>query len=151
MTDTTTRTAERTYRGAAEAGAPSLSALPGIAREEAAPQQVLEIERFDTADRRLAAAGIALAVHRADGEQPHWRLELPDGTDTEQLRVAIAPDSPPVPEIPGELVDLVRGVARDNALRPAGRIRRVRTATRLLSAQHRLAATVVHDHVTVAT
>ncbi len=34
---------------------------------------------------------------------------------------------------------------------PSGRIRRVRTETRLLDADDRLFATVVHDHVTVAT
>jgi len=151
MTDTTTRTGNRIYRGAAEAGAPPLSALPGVARHEAVPQQVLEIERYDTADRRLAAAGVALTVHRGDGEQAHWRLELPDGDDAEELRVALAPDAPPVPEVPGELAELVRGVARGADVRPAGRIRRVRTAHRLLTGDDRVLATVVYDHVTVAT
>jgi CHAD domain-containing protein len=150
MTDTTTRTRKPTYRGAAEAGAPRLTALPGVSREETTPQQVLEIERYDTADHRLAAAGIVLAVHR-DGEQPHWRLELPDGDVAERLRVPLAPDAPPAPEVPGELAELVRGVVRDGALHPAGRIGRVRTETRLLGAAEAPLATVVHDHVTVAT
>lgn len=151
MTDTTTRTGNRTFRGAAEAGSPSLEALPGIHREDPLPQQVLDVERFDTADRRLAAAGITLAVHRAEGEQPHWRLDLPDSDRGEELRVPLAPDAPPVPEVPGELAELVRGVVRDGELRPAGQVRRVRTGARLLGDDDRLLATVVHDKVTVAT
>jgi CHAD domain-containing protein len=149
MTDTTTRTEYRTYRGAAEAGAPRLHALPGVQREDGVPQEVLEVERYDTDDHRLAAAGITLAVHRAEGEQPHWRLDLPDADDAERLRVAIDPDGPP--DVPGELAELVRGVARGGELRPAGRIRRVRTGTRLLGEDDRLLATLVHDHVAVAT
>jgi CHAD domain-containing protein len=151
MTDTTTRTESRTFRGAAEAGSPRLDALPGVHREDAVPQQVLEVERFDTADHQLAAAGITLAVHRTDGEQPYWRLDLPDADRGEELRVPLAPDAPPVPDVPGELAVLVRGVVRDGELRPSGQIRRVRTGTRLLGADDRLLATVVHDHVTVAT
>ncbi len=149
MTDTTTGTEYRTYRGAAEAGAPRLHALPGVQREDGVPQEVLEVERYDTDDHRLAAAGITLAVHRAEGEQPHWRLDLPDADDAERLRVAIDPDGPP--DVPGELAELVRGVARGGELRPAGRIRRVRTGTRLLGEDDRLLATLVHDHVAVAT
>ncbi len=151
MTDTTTRTEITVFRGAPEAGSPRLDALPGVHREDAVPQQVLEIERFDTVDHRLAAAGITLAVHRADGEQPHWRLDLPDAASDEELRVALAPDAPPVPEVPGELSELVRGVVRDGELRPAGQVRRVRTGTRLLGDDDRVLATVLHDRVTVAT
>jgi CHAD domain-containing protein len=151
MTDATTRTETRIFRGAAEAGTPRLHALPGVQREEVVPQQVLEVERFDTPDHRLAAAGITLAVHRIAGEQPHWRLDLPDAASGEDLRVPLAPDAPPVPEVPEELAELVRGVVRDGELRPAGRLRRVRTGTRLLGGDDRPLATVVHDHVTVAT
>ncbi|TQM43267.1 CHAD domain-containing protein [Pseudonocardia cypriaca] len=151
MTDATTRTESRIFRGAAEAGSPRLHALPGVHREDAVPQHVLEIERFDTQDHRLAAAGITLAVHRVEGEQPHWRLDLPDAANGEELRVPLAPDAPPVPEVPGELAELVRGVVRDGELRPAGQLRRVRTGTRLLGGDDRVLATVTHDHVTVAT
>jgi CHAD domain-containing protein len=151
MTDTTTRTESRIHRGAAEAGAPRLTALPGVARADAAPQRVLEVERYDTPDRRLAAAGIALALHRGDGEPGYWHLELPDGDSAEQLRVALAPDAPPNPDVPGELAELVRGVARKDPLHPVGRVRRVRTATRLLGDDDRALGSVVHDHVTIAT
>jgi hypothetical protein len=151
MTDTTTRTPSRTFRGAAEAGSPRLDALPGVHREDPVPQQVLEVERYDTADRRLAAAGITLAVHRADGEQSQWRLDLPDAGRDEELRVPLGPDAPPAPDVPGELADLVRGIVRDGELRPAGQVRRLRTGTRLLGEDDRVLAVVVHDHVKIAT
>jgi CHAD domain-containing protein len=150
VTDTTTRT-DRTFRGAAEAGSPPLGALPGVQREDPLPRQVLQVERYDTADHRLAAARIALAVHRTEGEQPYWRLDLPDSGRGEELRVPLAPDAPPVPEVPGELSELVRGVVRDGALRPVGQVRRVRTGIRLLGDGDRPLATVLHDHVTIAT
>ncbi len=151
MTDTTTQTPNRTYRGAAGAGAARLTGLPGVKRDEVVPQQVLEIERYDTDDHRLAAAGIVLAVHREDaaGEQSRWQLDLPGAPET--LRVPLAPDAGSPAAVPGDLQELVRGFARERAVRPAGRIRRVRSETRLLGARDRLSATVVHDQVTVAT
>ena len=153
MTETSTATLNRTFRGPAGAGTPRLAGLPGVDREEAAPQHVLEIERYDTEDHRLAAAGVVLAVHQGeqDGEQAHWRLDLPEGDGGEHLRVPLAADAGIPPAVPGELDALVRGIVREQAIRPAGRIRRVRSRTRLLAADGRLLATVVHDHVTVAT
>ena len=63
------------------AGAPRLNALPGLRRPKTDPPQVLETERYDTDDRRLAAAEIALAVRRGDPTAPaQWQLDLPDGT-----------------------------------------------------------------------
>ncbi|HLU54318.1 MAG TPA: CHAD domain-containing protein [Pseudonocardia sp.] len=151
MTETTPRTAGRAFRGPAEAGSPRLDGLPGVQRTDGEGQRVLEVERFDTADGRLAAAGITLAVHRAEGEQAHWRLDLPDADRGEELRVPLAPDAPPVPDVPGELAELVRGVVRDGELRPVGRVRRVRASTRMLGEGDRPLGTVDHDHVTVAT
>src|SRR5690606_16847388 len=68
-----------------------------------------------------------------------------------ELRVPLAPDAPPVPDVPGELAELVRGVVRDGELRPVGRVRRVRASTRMLGEGDRPLGTVDHDHVTVAT
>ncbi|WP_219419130.1 CYTH and CHAD domain-containing protein [Pseudonocardia nigra] len=150
MTDTTTRPGSRTYRGPAGAGSPRLAALPGVHREEIAPQRVLEVERYDTDDHRLTAAGIALAVHR-DEETAYWRLDLPDGGENERLRVPLASEAPVPPPVPSELAELVRGAARDREVRPAGRVRRVRTGTALYGDGDALVAEVVHDHVTLAT
>ena len=116
-----------------------------MARLESALPEVIETERIDTPDHRLAAAGITLELHRAPSTPAQWRLVLPDET----LRVP-APDSPR-PDVPGELHELVRAAARERRLRPVGNIRTVRTESRLLGADDRLLATLVHDEVTVAT
>jgi CHAD domain-containing protein len=151
MTETTTRTSDRTYRGPAGSGVPRLAALPGVRRDDVLPQQVLETERYDTDDRRLAAAGITLTLRRAPEGPPQWHLHLPDGGPAEDLRVPLAPDAGVVPAVPGELAELIRGAARDRAVRPAGRIRRVRTEARLYGEDDRPLAVVVHDEVTLAT
>src|SRR5690606_41507274 len=130
MTETTPRTAGRAFRGPAEAGSPRLDGLPGVQRTDGEGQRVLEVERFDTADGRLAAAGITLAVHRAEGEQAHWRLDLPDADRGEELRVPLAPDAPPVPDVPGELAGLGRVRALDSAPLPGGRGRTVHPGPR---------------------
>jgi CHAD domain-containing protein len=147
VSDTTTGTWRRIYRGPSTAGAPRLTALPGVHREVPETQQVLEVERYDTDDHRLAAGRITLAIHRGDGPA-HWRLVLPDGAGTEQLRVP-APDGHD--DLPPELDELVRGARRDRPLRPVARVRTVRNGTRLLGADGRLLALVLHDQVTVAT
>jgi len=151
MTDTRTRTWNQTYRGPAGTGAPRLAALPGVHRADVRPQQVIEIERYDTDDHRLTAAGITLALHRGAGEPPQWHLDLPDGDVPEHLRVPLADDAGLSPAVPGELDALVHGAARERGVRPVGRIRRVRTETRLLDEEDRLLALVVHDEVTLAT
>lgn len=150
MTDTTTRTERCTYRGPGDTGSPRLAALPGVHRDEIAPQQVLEIERHDTDDHRLAAAGIALAIHRGADASAHWQLDLPDGDARERLRVPLAPDAAVPPALPTELDEVICGAARERAVRPAGRVRTVRTSTRLLGDDDRPLAEVVHDHVTLA-
>ncbi|OLT09771.1 hypothetical protein BJF78_06065 [Pseudonocardia sp. CNS-139] len=143
MTDTPTAPSNPTYRGPSGAGAPRLAGLPGVAREEAGPRQVIETERHDTEDRRLAVAGVVLAVTHRDGAA-HWRLGLPG--DAGQVVPAADERTPPA-----GLAAAVHGIAGDRDLRPAGRVRRVRTRTRLLAANGALLAEVLHDQVTVAT
>ena len=130
---------------------PRLAGLPGVRRDDVLPQQVLETERYDTDDRRLAAAGITLTLRRTPEGPPQWHLHLPDGGPAEDLRVGLAPDAGVAPAVPGELAELIRGAARDRAVRPAGRIRRVRTEARLYGEDDRPLAVVVHDEVTLAT
>ena len=150
MPDITSRTEPRTYRGAGEAGSPRLAALPGVHREQIDPQQVLETERYDTDDRRLSAAGIALAVQRGDA-QAQWHLDLPDGDAHERLRVPIPPDDVAAPRVPTELDELIRGSVRGRAVRPAARVRVLRTVTRLFDTNDHQLAEIVLDEVTIAT
>lgn len=138
------------FRGAAEAGSARLAGLPGVHREEQSPIVVLEVERYDTDDLRLAAAGITLSLHRGDGPA-QWHLDLPDGDHDERLRVPVAADVPEPAPVPAEIDELIRGAARDRAVRPVGRARTTRTVTRLLSADDTVLAEVAHDHVSVAT
>ncbi len=82
-----------TYRGPAHSGAPRLADLDGVDTVdvvEDGDRDVLEHERFDTADLRLAGAGIVLAVAR-HGDSAHWELRLPDSRPDERLRVPSRP------------------------------------------------------------
>ena len=143
-----------TYRGPAHAGAPRLSDLDGVETVEVADdREVIEQERYDTADVRLAAAGITLAVHRLP-DSAHWQLTLPDGGPEEQLRVPLAaPDVEGVdPDAVPEQIDvLLRGVRRDEPVAPVGRIRVVRTTSRLRDLSGREIVTLTHDEVQVST
>ena len=143
---TVTHTAPRTFRGPAGTGAPRLAGLPGVVREEAAPSEIIEIERYDTDDRRLATAGITLARHN-DGDSGEWRLDLPDGDTAERLRVPGGAGR----DVPGELLELVRGASRERAVGPAGRIRTMRAETALFDDEGRVVATIVFDEIAVAT
>ncbi len=144
MADTATRSA-RTFRGPGGAALPNLAGLPGVVRLDSALPEVIETERFDTGDRRLAAAGITLGLHRTPDAPAQWRLDLPDET----LRVPAGES--PRPDVPDELAELVRAAARERTLRPVGHVRTVRTRSRLLGDDDRPLATLVHDEVTVAT
>ena len=148
----TTETTPEYFRGPAEAGLPRLANLPGVRSEEQMPHEVLEVERYDTDDLRLAAAGITVAIDRGPGAGPRWRLDLPDGDADERIRIPVAGGlkGEPVP-LPSELDELVRGASRDRAVRPVGRIRTTRTLIRLRGDDDRDLVEVVHDHVTVAT
>ncbi|MCF7550256.1 CHAD domain-containing protein [Pseudonocardia sp. WMMC193] len=140
------------YRAPARAGAPNLSGLAGVRSVAEGDQEVLEVERYDSPDLRLATSGIVLAVHRS-GTEAHWHLDLPDAVEGEQLRVpAPPPDVEGVdPALPDELHELVRGVLRGAEVGPVGRIRRVRTRTSLRGGNNREIGALVRDEVQLAT
>ncbi|MDN5917791.1 MAG: CHAD domain-containing protein [Pseudonocardia sp.] len=158
--DSTGRTPEvgdpetMTYRGPAHTGAPRLSDVDGVETVEVAEDHdVIERERYDTADLRLAAAGITLAVHRL-ADSAHWQLTLPDGGPEEQLRMPLAtPDVEGVdPDAVPEQIDvLLRGVRRDEPVTPVGRIRVVRTTSRLRDLSGQEIVTMTRDEVQVST
>lgn len=138
-----------TFRGPATLGPPPVADAAGIDRADTAPAQVLEIERYDTADLRLAAAGIVLAVHR-DAQPTRWELRTPG--ESEPLRLPAGADSAGgLLPVPAEIVELVRGVTRGRKVRPVGRVRTVRTEHRLLDADGGVLATMNHDAVTLST
>ncbi|MFC5950673.1 CHAD domain-containing protein [Pseudonocardia lutea] len=154
-----TRTSGRptaTYRGPAAAGAPNLAGVEGVRSTVAGAPVVLEFERYDSPDLRLATSGIVLAIHRTDDPahpEAFWRLDLPDAVEGEQLRIpATPPDVEGVdPDVPAELRELVQGVLRGADLAPVGRIRRVRTVESLRDGRRREIAEIRRDEVQLAT
>lgn len=149
MTETSLRSAPRTFRGPGGTGMPNLVGLRGVHRTDENPAQTSETERFDTADQRLAATGITLALHRDVDTPTQWRLDLPEGDATETLRVPSASDNPS--DVPGELLELIRGAAHGREVRPVGHTRTVRREIRLLGDDDRVLGSVVHRDVTLAT
>ncbi|GAA1862058.1 CYTH and CHAD domain-containing protein [Pseudonocardia ailaonensis] len=146
-THTSVRENTETYRAPAEAGAPRLTGIRGATTVEDAAPRVVELERYDTADLRLATSGIVLAIHRTD-ERAVWRLDLPDAVDGERLeRPAPGVD----PDLPAELLDVVHGVLRGAPVGPVGRIRRVRHEQVLRDGRRRETATLTRDEVQLAT
>lgn len=153
-TDTDRPTAS--YRGPAAAGAPNLAGVEGVSSTETGRPVVLEFERYDSPDLRLATSGIVLAIHRTDDParpEAYWRLDLPDAVEGEQLRIPVAP--PDVeglePDVPAELRELVQGVLRGADIAPVGRIRRVRTVDSLRDGRRREIAEIRRDEVQLAT
>ncbi|MCE0763404.1 CHAD domain-containing protein [Pseudonocardia kujensis] len=144
------------YRGPAAAGAPNLAGVEGVRSTVSGGPVVLEFERYDSPDLRLATSGIVLAVHRTDDPahpEAFWRLDLPDAVEGEQLRIPVTP--PDVegvdPEVPAELRELVQGVLRGADVAPVGRIRRVRTVDSLRDGRRREIAEIRRDEVQLAT
>ncbi|MHA6781174.1 hypothetical protein ACVGOW_09295 [Pseudonocardia saturnea] len=109
MPDTTAQPIALHFRGAAEAGAPRLAGLPGVHRDEPGPIEVREVERYDTDDLRLAAAGITLALHRGDGPahggsarggRPSGTSTCPTATTTSACGCRSRPTPPSPPRYP---------------------------------------------------
>src|SRR4051794_36727340 len=144
-TGQTTRNDVHTYRGPGGAGRPNLAGLPGVHRHEDGDPRVLEVERYDTGDRSLAGAGIALAVRRDGDGPPRWRLDLPG----DRVEVPAEPGAA-VPEVPDEVMGMLRGTTRGRPVRPVGRVRTVRSRSRLLGAEDAELAELTHDDVTIA-
>ncbi|MBC3190681.1 CHAD domain-containing protein [Pseudonocardia sp. C8] len=153
---------ELTYRGPAHTGAPRLTGLSGV--DDARPVTEAEIhehERFDTADLRLLASGIELAVERVTPDRASpaqataaWVLRLPDGDPGEEIRVPLpGPDVEGVdPDtVPDQIDALVRRVRGDAELHPVGRVHVVRSVTGLHGDSGRLLATLQRDQVQLST
>jgi CHAD domain-containing protein len=139
-----------TFRGPAEASIPAATGVPDVHHTEVLPQRVLEIERYDTADLRLAAAGVTLDVLR-DESPSRW--ELHTSGERAPLHLPVDEKAPAGARLalPAEIEELVRGVTRGRNVRPVGRVRTTRVEHHLLDASGSRQATVVHDHVSLST
>lgn len=135
---------ERKYEMPVGVPLPDLGGLPGVAAAEGPEEQRLEAVYYDTADLRLARAGLTLR-RRTGGDDAGWHLKLPVGGDTrEEVRL---PPGRAAKHPPKELGSLVQVHARGNALEPVARIRTTRHRWQLVDAKGQLLAEVVEDLV----
>ncbi len=117
--------------------------LPGTGEERT---HELDATYFDTDDLRLARHRRTLR-RRSGGTDAGWHLKTPgDGSSRTEHRLPLDGD-----DVPGELLDEVRAIVRDAALRPVARLRTVRRETPLCDADGRTLALIEQDRVTAET
>ncbi len=128
---------------------PALVAMvPGAVDEVRDEPVTFRQLQHDTADLRLARWGADLRV-RLDGPDRGWRLALPADEGTGAADVvdrAVAADETG-DDVPDELLDLVRPLVREAAVRPVTELRTTRTSLHLRDARGQELATVHDDLV----
>ncbi|PSL56775.1 CHAD domain-containing protein [Saccharothrix carnea] len=135
---------ERKYEAAGGTALPDLADLPGVAAVAGPEEQRLEAVYYDTADLRLARAGLTLR-RRTGGDDAGWHLKLPAGVDTrEEVRL---PPGRAAKHPPKQLGSLVQVHARGNELAPVARIQTTRQRWQLVDDKGRLLTEVVEDLV----
>lgn len=122
---------------------PALSLVDGVAELSRPAELSLESTYYDTADLRLAAAGITLR-RRTGGPDEGWHLKLP--VATEERREVGAPLGAGR-RIPAALLRQVRVHVRDEPLAAVATIRTVRVLRRLIGGKGRELAEVADDRV----
>jgi len=136
---------ERKYDLDAGIGLPDLTGcLPAGGRVLARPAVTLRATYFDTADLRLARAGVSLRHRRGDPKP--WTVKLP--TPTVGIRHEISRPGP-AGTIPDELVALLIAYHRGAPLQPSATLRTVRAVQQLRDADDQLLVEVCDDTVTV--
>ncbi len=136
---------ERKYEADGGTALPNLDDLPGVAAVAGPEEQRLEAVYYDTADLRLARAGLTLR-RRTGGDDAGWHLKLPVGVDTrEEVRLPLGRAAKHPPK---ELGSLVQVHARGHELAPVARIETTRQRWQLVDDKGRLLTEVVEDLVT---
>jgi CHAD domain-containing protein len=97
---------------------------------------------YDTADLRLARAGVSLRFRR--GDRDPWTVKLPSSVPGTRHEIS-RPGQPP--NIPRDLAELVTVYARGAALAPATVVRTVRRATELRDGDDAVLAELADDSV----
>jgi CHAD domain-containing protein len=116
---------------------------PAVAGEPV--RQRLVATYFDTADQRLATAGLALR-RRTGGDDPGWRLDVPAGSDARsEVRLPVGRSRRTVPT---QLQQMVWARSLGAALQPVAEIVRDRTVTRLVDPTGHVVAELADDRVT---
>lgn len=141
---TSYREVERKFDVDASAISPSFDGIAGVARVEHLPAQALAAVYYDTAGHDLAARRVTLR-RRTGGPDAGWHLKLPAGPDTRtEVRAALGP------EVPDELLDVVRALVRDRALAPVAQIRTARRVVVLRDERDEVLAEFCDDQVSAS-
>jgi CHAD domain-containing protein len=136
---------ERKYEVDPRFAVPDLRAvLPTGGQVVALAPAALRATYYDTADRRLARAGVSLRYRR--GDEVPWTVKLPTGTTG--VRHEISRSGKPT-AIPEELVELVTVYTRGSALEPAADLRTSRRVHEIRGADGTLLAELDDDTVSV--
>ena len=120
---------------------------PGVAPVVAGEpvRQRLVATYFDTADQRLATAGLHLR-RRTGGDDPGWRLNVPAGSNgRSEVRL---PAGRSRRTVPTQLQQMVWARSLGAALQPVAEIVTDRTMTRLVDVTGQVVATLADDRVT---
>jgi CHAD domain-containing protein len=142
---TTVRETERKYEGPA-LDIRTLREVRGVAGVGKPARVRLDAVYFDTADLRLARAGITLR-RRKGGSDEGWHAKLPAGVDSrDELRTPLGRSTSD--KVPAELAELVLGYTGGAELAPCARVRTARTSWTLLAEDSGVLAEVVADKVT---
>lgn len=142
------REIETKYEVGPDTAAPSLTAVPGV--DHVSTDEVFHLVAvyYDTDALDLATHRITLR-RRTGGKDDGWHLKLPDGADrrevTAPLGDAVAPEGSA--EVPGELVERVRGIVRGRALAPIAIVENERHTTYCHAVDGELLGEFVDDHV----
>jgi CHAD domain-containing protein len=134
------REIERKYESD-DAGLPDLTGVAGIATVADQGVAHLDATYYDTADERLAAAGITLR-RRTGGSDAGWHLKLPVAPGEREEVHAPLSDT-----VPDELAALVRSRVRAAELLPVVRLRSDRDLRHLLGPDGTLLAEAGTDTV----
>lgn len=143
----TVRETERTYEPDEAGGIPPLAGVAGIEAVVGREEQELENVYFDTADLRLAAAGVTLR-HRTGGGETGWQLKLPAGPDTRwEIQLGERQEAGKRLRPPAELVALVRAFTHDVVLTQVATMTTARRRWDLVDAAGEVMAQLVEDTV----
>ncbi|MFI9046500.1 CHAD domain-containing protein [Streptomyces sp. NPDC053427] len=137
----TVREIERKYEATDQTELPDLTAVERVAAVVERGVVDLDATYYDTAEQRLAAAGITLR-RRTGGEDAGWHLKLPVALGVrDEVRTPLSDAPPP------ELTALVRSRTLGRELAPVVRLRTRRTVRLLQDADGTVLAELAVDAV----
>lgn len=127
---------------------PDLGVLGGGLAGEPRPTQDLDATYYDTADLRLARAGVTVR-HRVGEGAARWTVKLPERAWTFALARSEVEFFAPATSVPPGVEDLVLSLTRGAPLGPVARLRTVRRPTVMRDSSGEVRLEIVDDAVQV--